>query len=467
LVLNGELTDRKNSFSQNNPLGDFFKSLPELAKRPIPGHIQPIVNLIESEVRRVKFELPPGFDSVSFHPIGIGRYNSNPVSGKNDRLLIVSPFVSEHCISELARPLNGNVLISRQEELEKLKPYSLKNFSKIYTLRQALLPEDEESLESGENLQDCLSGLHAKLYIADAGWNAHIWTGSANATDAAFNGNVEFLAELKGKKSRCGIATLLSADGDKSGFIDLLQEYVPAEMESENDHIMQLLAERLNAARQYLSRADISVSLHQQGSGEIYSAVLRIEPASGYLLPPGLICRCWPITLKEQCAKELTFDFPETIEFKGFSFEAITSFFVFEIYAKEEDKSSTIRFVLNLPIDGMPEGRREKLLYVLLKTAEDVLRFILLLLSGGGIDDLISGLAVKTERGSATCQFGNHSISLFEVIMKALVKNPHQLEQLKRLIDDLKKTPEGQSLLPHGIEQIWEPIWTVYERISK
>ena len=46
--------------------------------------------------------------------------------------------------------------------------------------------------------------LHAKLYVADDGWNAHLWTGSANATDAAFgeNENVEFLVQLTGKKAR-------------------------------------------------------------------------------------------------------------------------------------------------------------------------------------------------------------------------------------------------------------------------
>ena len=37
------------------------------------------------------------------------------------------------------------------------------------------------------------SGLHAKLYILEEGWDARLWTGSANATNAAFSGaNVEF-----------------------------------------------------------------------------------------------------------------------------------------------------------------------------------------------------------------------------------------------------------------------------------
>ena len=42
------------------------------------------------------------------------------------------------------------------------------------------------------------TGLHAKIYVADAGWKSRIWVGSANATHAAFNRNVEFLAELEG-----------------------------------------------------------------------------------------------------------------------------------------------------------------------------------------------------------------------------------------------------------------------------
>src|ERR1035438_845973 len=86
-----------------------------------------------------------------------------------------------------------------------------------------------------------LHGLHAKLFVSDDGWYSHVWTGSANATIAAFERNVEFMVHLTGKKSSCGIAKFVraaddhgddSADGEangghdrKLGFSDLLVKY--------------------------------------------------------------------------------------------------------------------------------------------------------------------------------------------------------------------------------------------------
>jgi HKD family nuclease len=66
---------------------------------------------------------------------------------------------------------------------------------------QALTYIEDDQAFSEDNLND----LHAKLYVADAGSEGRIWTGSANATDAAFSKNVEFLVELRGKKKYCSI----------------------------------------------------------------------------------------------------------------------------------------------------------------------------------------------------------------------------------------------------------------------
>ena len=58
----------------NHPLGEFVKALPGFATR---GDVDDVVRgriaTIESEVRRVKFDVPEGFDSYRFHPIGIER----------------------------------------------------------------------------------------------------------------------------------------------------------------------------------------------------------------------------------------------------------------------------------------------------------------------------------------------------------------------------------------------------------
>jgi HKD family nuclease len=78
-----------------------------------------------------------------------------------------------------------------------------------------------------------LRGLHTKLYVADCGWQARLWTGSANATEAAFTHNVEFLVELRGKRADIGIDNLLQQESPKGQqdkrvrLRDLLVPYSP------------------------------------------------------------------------------------------------------------------------------------------------------------------------------------------------------------------------------------------------
>ncbi len=53
---------------------------------------------------------------------------------------------------------------------------------------------------------------------------AHVLIGSANATDAAFSRNVEFLVELRGPRKHLGIDAFLGPDAE---FATLLAEYEP------------------------------------------------------------------------------------------------------------------------------------------------------------------------------------------------------------------------------------------------
>ena len=136
-------------------------------------------------------------------------------------------------------------LLSRGDSLARLEASTLEHFENVWILDDTAEPEPgdvEEDVTEEVELAAATSappeiplvGLHAKLYVADEGWNARVFTGSANATRAAFNRNVEFLVELRGKKSRCGVAAMLghSEDNGKkqaSCLADLLQPYIRCE----------------------------------------------------------------------------------------------------------------------------------------------------------------------------------------------------------------------------------------------
>ena len=88
-------------------------------------------------------------------------------------------------------------------------------------------PEHARDEASAERPDVELRGLHAKLFVVDQGGRARVWTGSANATHGAFEGNVEFLVELEGRKKHCGIDAVIGDRDDGLTLRSLLEPYRP------------------------------------------------------------------------------------------------------------------------------------------------------------------------------------------------------------------------------------------------
>ena len=49
--------------------------------------------------------------------------------------------------------------------------------------------------------------------------------------------------------------------------------------------------------------------------------------------------------------------------------------------------------------------------------------------------------------------------NLFEPMVRALAHDPGQLDDIARLVDDLRRSEEGRALLPADWDEVWEPIW--------
>lgn len=486
LVLDGELVDRKNAFAKNHPLGDFVAALPSMAIHPLPTPVRSDIDRMQDELRRVRFELPEGFEDLSFWPLGLTSGNRWPLGGRIDRLLVISPFVTEGCLSRLTAGGHDHVLVSRLESLDALDEKCLEPFASVRVLHDAANPEpaneiDATSEQTGDAVEDqpdhdaILSGLHAKVYVADAGWKARVWTGSANATDAAFNTNVEFLVELAGRKNRCGIDAVLGDQREGMSLANLLQEYVPSEGKTEVNPDQERLEMALEVARRQLARAGLRAKVTPGREAESYYLNLHCPKGGTIDLPAGIQTRCWPITLHEKAmamplggAARTTSGRGEVATFGPLSFEALTSFFAFALDASVGPTEASARFVLNLPLEGAPEDRGQRILRSVLKNREQVLRYLLLLLAEGGLDPretlLAPRLIAGDGAGHATSTAG---LPLLEALIRALHRNPGQLDQIARLVDDLERTPEGRELLPDGFDTVWQPIWAARRELGR
>jgi hypothetical protein len=460
LTLDGELTGRERAIAANHPLGDFIERLAGCADLPLARPRATELKMMADEVRRVRFEVPEPFDELAFWPLGLG-HKGDPLAAGGRPMLVMSPFVSEGFLKQAAA--NGaNTLVSRAEELDKLSPAALGCFESVMVLDDAAVEEDSDAAEAMDGdiaptVAETHRGLHAKLYIADEGWNASVWTGSANATHAAFNGNVEFLVQLTGSKSKVGIEKFLNGAGAMGS---LLRPYRPG-LQAEADAAAVANEKMLETVRHELAAGRLGLTVEPAGAGT-YALVLR---AAKLLASEcrGATMRCWPATVKAGFAHDAAAlaDGGE-VRFEAMPVSALTSFVVFEIAAGAGEARRRARFTLNLPLKGAPADRLDHVLNAAIGDRAQLLRYLLFLLARD--DDLAAvGPALLALRGGGAgdhpAASGLDAVPLFEDLLRTLSRAPEKLAAVDRLIRDLKRTPEGCALLPEGFDAMWQAIW--------
>jgi hypothetical protein len=461
LCLEGTLLDRTNAISANHPLGEFIDALPRLALLPQAAADRERVEEMADEVRRVQFEPPPGVEVIAFHPLGLDQGKRWKIPRRTGRLLVLSPFVSDSLLNSVIEDRENCVLISRPDELGKLAPATIARFSNVYILGSAA----EQDSDDSEGAASTFSGLHAKCFVEDDGWNAHVFTGSANATQAAFNRNVEFVTELIGKKSQLGVDKFLAgADGEDSGFAPLLQLWTAGAQElSEEAQIREELEQRLADARRALA---------------VHEIALRCAPIDDrYMLDVlGLASlpkldevsvKCWPAMLRIDDAVSVNSATPE-IRFGAMSLDCITAFLAFELSTARGGIPAKCKFVLRLPLEGAPADRMERLLASQLADPVRVLQLLWLLLqpdaSRGG------ELAAQMFSGEGKWSgFGGGAYPIFEQLIRSAVESEGRVKEIGRLVEELLRSPEGKGLLPEGLEALWGSlkIWMEARRVVR
>lgn len=466
LVLDGELADRERAFSANRPLADFFRALPSLAVRSPPERVTADVELIADELGRVKFEVPPPFEKIQFHPLGLEKYKRLRIQ-KASRALIVSPFVTAPALAELA---DGGVLVSRVDELAKLPRESLEPFE-VCVLHDGaemldLTDTEAPQVHGGEDSPPP-SGLHAKLVVQDDGWNAHVWTGSVNATSAALHQNVEFFVQLTGKKSLVGINALLEGRQGEQGLRALLASWPLPEEPPKEDAVSKALEERLRMARGLLGRARWVAEIQEGPEG--FSTCLRSEGPVN--VPTDIAVSVWPISLpRETYARDLEIQNGRAgADFAARSFEALTGFFACSLTATVESKTAEVAFVLTASLQNAPENRAARILQSMLDEPAKVLRFLRMLLATDPLellDGLVGFEGVEPEPGTKGASAGAE-VPLLEAMLKALDREPSRLDAIHQVVQDLLATDEGRRLLPDRFLSAWEPIWAARKALTK
>lgn len=478
LSLEGYLDRRRQrGFGINRPLADFVRTLPTLTlpTQKVSPLIQAHIDLLADEVSRVWFDPPDGFDEIiAFRPTGIEGCKRLPFPPDSDRLLVISPFLTDDWVKQWLLAGRDNLLISRAESLDALAANTIARLeaahTSLYFMNEAAeQPNDEETdvKEASPVTTTDLSGLHAKLYIAESGWEAAVLTGSANASKRGFDGaNVEFVVELKGKRSRVGINQFLGQEGQSASFLSLLQRYRRSERVLPPGLALQQKLERvLDEARRALSLAGLSVNV-SPGEGDTFCLTLASDHQP-HLEDYSVWGRCAPISLHFNQAQDIKpLLLGQGLSFANLSLVGLTGFFAFELTTKLEGQTASIGFVLNLPVTGMPSERDQRILHSLIADKNRFIRYLLFLLaedSEFGLQELI-GPTRTLGNGTGASLAG---LPLLEELVRASSRQPEKIDRIAALVESLAQAGSGQDVLPEGFSQIWAAFLALHGRGGK
>lgn len=440
--------------TNNRELGELIRDLPTFAALEENDARIGQADRLGDELRRTPWELPLGYENISFEVLG--RKKATWIPKQSNRLAVISPFCDNEALHQIAgSSVLPDVLLSRPETFDNINPETRARFKKCFVLNEAAETEDGEDIDLSDS-RDTF-GLHAKVYIVEEGWNTHIALGSANATNAALLGakNIEVLAILTGRRSVVGgIESLTSSDG----FGEVLVEYTAPDHPVEEDLQRQAAMDALEKARDALVESSLQLQCNRVPNVEQWQLSLRgnlprMEGIAAVL--------CWPITVDVSRAVSYSPEDPPTIVVLGdFGPASITGLIAVELQAAA--KNLKLRFVLNLFVNGLPEERIAAILQTVVRNKDGFLRYLLLLLGDQQVPVGDAPDGEGLDAGSWTS--GSSSIvPLLEELVRAYSRHPEKLEDVSRVVKRLISGKEKHAIVPEAFMEIWQ----VFEKAMK
>ena len=373
-------------------------------------------------------------------------------------MAVISPFITDGALSWLSDQTAKLVaVVSRPDELEKLSPKTLQLASKWFTLDEAAETEDGEEPERLDTV-----GLHAKAYVTEKGWWTTLYLGSANATSAALlqRSNTEILVELSGKTSQVGgIETLLG----ENGLNNILNEYVPPDEVPSIDEDEANAQQALENARAILSNADLRVRC--EAAGDTWQlSLIATEPLSFSGISD---FKAWPITVSEDRGSDMfRLTHIGIAEIGSFATESVTGLIAFKFVS--EIKKFSLRMVLNIPVEGLPENRDDAIFKLVLKNREGFLRYILLVLGEYTGEDLNQGEFFHTGNGYSPWAEGfSGEVPILEELVRAFSRDPEKLKDIADIVGRLTRDNQHDTIIPDEFTKLWSVFETAMKETER
>lgn len=456
LVLD-ESDDPRENLLPGRELADYLATIASWAVAPglSTERMETLTDLTAS-LSGVSFAAPAGFKDAAWvartgagvmHPRSLWDDVTGGVHAQDRaaRALVISPFL-DTSLADLADRCGEVRVLSRAESLDALG--DLAERVETFVLDpSADLDGTEEAGESGAGpaATGWLAGLHAKIYLVERGHSTTLYVGSANATRGGFGRNAEFGVRLTGRKGL--IDEIWSGTHGNLGLSAVCQPYDPkppdeaaiARQQAERE------LERFHAA---LAGAGLRLDAVEEADG-----TYTLEASFGRPVgePDGVTTTVRLLSLP---AHERMLG--EALTWSRVDASRITPLLCVRSHTSVGGGVVERSAVLVADLHGAPEDRSARVLAELLKTPEDVLRYLAFLLGDVTLSQALrfggtTGAAAFFGAGST-----GHSadVVLFEPLMRAAVHgDADALGRIDRLVGELRAV-EALHLLPEGLEEL-------------
>lgn len=433
----------------NRPLVDFLKYLHRI--RPLADYTRFVCDLA-----KVKFEAPEKFTRVRFHPIGIPHHPKSPVLPADaEEALCMSPFVDEATLRALCEQVKGKLwLFSRRAELEKLPPATVRA-CQAHCLADRVV-EGEREADDGAPLDCQAQDLHAKLFVFQQPKMTRWLVGSANATKAARERNVEFMVELTGSERAITPAAVREDLLDPHHALNVFEAFDPDLAGKHDQEAAQ--SQKVRRLEFALSKAPLSGGVAPAANQTNYDLTISLD-LRGVAALEGLTLTMGPMNSRDGTAGEaapMQFGQLNQPVFANLAEADLSQFVAFTIGGDEE----TLRhFLLKYEITGLPPTRLDRIVKDIVSNTDQFFKYLRFLLADefSKADFEKSAADHKRSLGNEGDDFSATELPLFETMIVAASRAPEKLRAVDGVIQRLKTSePDRPPLIPASFLDFWE-----------
>ena len=433
----------------NRPLIDFIRWLDK--QSPIPE-----LEEMLDELGRVEFATPHPFESHAFHPMGVGGYTEHAItSRKSQDTLVLSPFLHKDALKRLRSNTERQFsLFSERRELEKLPTDLLGRMENHHLLD--LIVDGERLSNAEEGASDVQQqNLHAKLFLFETKEETSWFLGSANATLAAVEKNVEFILEMRGKAPATRIRPRLKElTGDEDGagpFVSFDPD--AGGKDNAEERKKQEQTRRFEYA---LLNSNIHGRVEPAENGKNFDLHLTLE-LERVPSHPGLVLTVKPLNTSQSLKPHrLHPGQTVTCTFANLSEVELSRFLHFRI--ESTDGELQHEFLLRIDIDDLPQDRLENILRKIIDSSDkffDYLRF--LLADEINKEDLLAAVSegVPPSSSPEISEGWHFHLPIYEQLLVVASRSPRKLAEVDEIIRHLT-TGDSETVIPETFLSFWE-----------